>query len=234
MKLKSILFALLLPLVSFSQTYTNGTICSTIPITYNVITAHNGTTTNTLDLGDSLMTGNTIFEFYAIDRTILFLSGGTEIIADKDSVFSIDIFEQTILNPTDKSKRVKFGDYNLALTLKLGAFVILTKTNETSAISISAEDSAFELNGGLFVFEVSSNNVTYSSNGKFKTAVKGSIPIVEHLSTLLITKYKKVMELELSDQQFKKYNSLSTELLNSSNDVQFFIVRGKITGIYFK
>ena len=219
------------------STYTNGFIYSDHPIECRLVSAHNGTLTNQLEMGISYMTGNAILEFSPTNLTSIYLSGGILIIADGNSKFSIDIFEQEILNLSDTPRRAKFGNYNLAITISKGTVGILSVTNEYSAISLSAQDSAFQLSGGSFIFDVTTNSVVSYSHGNIKRILnQQKIEDTPKGAQLLINPRFNLTTTENyvpSNGQIKLYNELIEEL-NSSTNVEFFTIQGKLIGIWMK
>lgn len=224
--------------ISAQSTYTNGFIYTDYPIECHLVSAHNGTLTNYLEAGISYMTGNAILEFSPTNLTSIYLSGGIIILSDANSKFSIDIFEQEILNLSDTPRKAKFGNYNLAITIQEGTIAISSVTNDYSAISLSAQESAFQLSGGKFVFDVTTNGIVSYTKGNCKriftnhaidnTGKKGAEILIQRefqlTSTELYAPNKKQIEL---------YNKLVSSL-NISTNVEFIVIQGKLIGIWTK
>ena len=225
--------------IQAQTTYTNGYIYVDSPVECHLVSAHAGTLTNQLISGISYMTGNTLLEFEPSQLTTWYLSGGTIIIATANAKFSIDIFEQEILNLSDTPRRAKFGNYNLAITVQQGIVSILSETNEASAISLSAQESAFQLGGGKFVFDVSTNGIISYSSGDCKrifgttkpnnTNKKGAELLAQRGYQLTTTEI-----IQPSTAQLEMYNNLLLKLNDSIYSVDFFVMQGKLIGIWLK
>ena len=224
--------------VNAQSTYTNGFIYADHPIECRLISSHNGTLTNQLAAGLSYMTGNAILEFIPTNLTTLYLSGNITIIANANSKFTIDIFEQEISNLTDSPRKAKIGNYNLAITIENGIVAISSITNEYSAISLSAQESAFQLSGGQFVFDVNTNSVISYSQGNIKRILtQTKTDDTPKGAQLLINPRFKLTTTESyspSNIQVEMYNSLIDELNSSSTNVDFFVIQGKLIGIWMK
>ena len=222
--------------VAISQTYTNGSIYIDNSIECQAVTAHSGIITNRLIAETTYTTGNTVLLFSPTNLTKFYLSGNIYIIADANSQFSIDIFEQEINNLNATPRKATFGNYNLALTILSGRIAIESITNDSSAISLTAQDSAFQLNGGDFLFDVMTNTVVCYSTGNYKRIlthnspnlnVKGAELLMEHNVKVTTTE-----PFQPTPKQLDGYNIL-IQKLNDKN-VDFFVISGKLVGILTK
>jgi len=241
MKKLIILLTLTLSIIlsNAQPTYTNGFIYPDMPVICHLISPHGGTLTNNLEAGTSYMAGNALLEFTPTNLTTLYLSGGITIIANPNSKFSIDIFEQEILNLSDTPRKAKFGNYNLAVTITEGVVALSSITNEYSAISLSAQESAFQLSGGTFVFDVSTNGIVSYANGNCKRIFgtiksdnsnkKGAELLIQRGYQLTTTE-----TIQPNSSQMTLYNDLLVALNNDRTNVDFFVIQGKLIGIWSK
>jgi uncharacterized RmlC-like cupin family protein len=79
----------------------------------------------------------------------------------KDTKFSINNFNQEVLNLTDEPKRLRSGQHIFNATMQLGeAYFSFISTNEASSCIISTSIVDVELNSGKFYFIVENNDVT--------------------------------------------------------------------------
>ena len=223
--------------IAISQTYTNGSFYIDSSIECQAITPHSGIITNNLIAETTHMTGNTVLLFTSTNLAKFYLSGGIYIIADANSQFSIDIFEQEINNLNASPRKATFGNYNLALTIISGRVAIESVTNENSAISLTAQESAFQLNGGDFLFDVMTNTVVCYSTGNYKRIltthstpnlnVKCAELLMEHNVKLITTE-----TFQPTSNQLDVYNILIHKL--NDKNVEFFVIDGKLIGILTK
>jgi hypothetical protein len=243
----AIIAAIALTFSAHSADMTNGVFYVNNPTECHLIAPSGATTTNQLSAGTTYAVGEDLAELEITNKTDFYFSGGTMIEAEPDSVFSINLFDQEVLNIDSTPTRAEFGTQNLSLMLTKGEYSIIYPNNDTnSSITVSTPYSSYQLDGGKYYFHVSDKSViayvlegnmqVHDEKDRVSNTDKGKVamamPLVDPLSGIsdkIITSIK-----PLSPGEFAHLSAPVIAASKKSDDVQFFIVGHQVIGIKLK
>lgn len=201
--------------------------------------------TNHLGAGRTYMVGNTLLEMNVISQTLFYFAGGPIIEASSNAIFSINLFDQEVNNISETPRRAEFGNHTITLHFIKGSFsVIYSSSNPNSFMGVTTPFIGYQLNGGKYFFNITEkSSVVYVLDGmiqiqgdKKKNTSKGEVTFttpfedpVSGISDKVITSVK-----SLDQTNAVRFISPVTIAETKTNDVQFFIVNGRVIGIWMK
>jgi hypothetical protein len=246
-KLFSALFASIILIFSACADMTNGVFYINNPIECQLIVSSGVTSTNRLSSGTTYVVGEALVEFEVTNQTGFYFSDGTTIVAESASEFSINSFDQEVLNLESTPTRAEFGTHTLNIMLSKGEFsVICSNTDTNSSTMISTPYSAYQLNAGKYYFRVNDKSaVAYVLDGNMQVhddrdvitpADKGKISVAIQFINPLSGKGDKILSITKTATA-DEVAHLSPPILladTKADNVQFFIVGHRVIGIKVK
>lgn len=222
---------------------TNGVFYANSPVECHLIAQDGSSSTNRLVAGRTYMVGNAMAEMEITNVTDFYLGGVALIEAGTNSVFSLNLFDQEITNLDGNPSRAQLGTHNLSVMLNRGDFSVIYPPSTNSSFTISTPLTSYELNGGKYFFRVSDKSVVayviegnmlvHGDGKRVDKTEKGklalAIPFTDPSSGVtdkIISNIK-----SLSDQDSGRFTNPALEAEKKWNDVQFFIVNGRVFGI---
>lgn len=163
--MKTALLILMLSVMSLcSQVMTNGVF---VPVqtsgtpTYEVVSKGMKPNNNTVVIGKTYSVGRTVYSVITTNDTVTFhFSNGLTAKINTNSNFSVNDFQQEILNPTPTPVKAKFGVNMLTLTLLTGEGVfVYNGADSNSMCSVSTPFVDIELLKGKFYFSCNEKSV---------------------------------------------------------------------------
>ncbi len=247
-KLFSALFAYITLLISaHTADITNGVFYVSNPTECHLIAPSGAETTNRLSAGTTYAVGELLVEFVITNQTEFYFSSGTMIEVEAGSVFSINLFDQEVLNEDSTPCKAEFGTHNLNLMFSKGEYSVVYPNSDTnSSVTISSPYSSYQLNSGKYYFKVNDKSVVayvlegtmqvHGDKDKIDNTEKGKIavamPFVDPLSGIgdkIITSIK-----PLKADEVARLSAPVITAAKKTDNVQFFIVGHQVIGIRLK
>ena len=235
--MKTLILALLLfvssAITALGTEMTNGVFYANNPVECHLILQSGATTTNQLIAGKTYPVSDALVEFEVANETIYYLAGGPMIVANSNSVFSINMFDHEVNNLDLTPRKAEFGNHNISLTFMKGEFVVFyNNTNEYSSFSVMTPHTGREYASGRYVFVVGEEKTTVNIIEGATNAVKGKKKFTQ--SPMLNKSRTKTTTEPLTIEQSGKYTSIISDMEIKQNDVQFYIVNNQVVGIWMK
>lgn len=245
--LASILLFIATAMPSFGTDQTNGTFYIDKPVECHLIANNGSATTNKLTAGKTYMVSDVLLEMVSTEKTTFYFSGGLMVEASSDSVMSINLFDQEVNNLESQPRKAEFGTHNISLTFNKGEFcVVYPNTNAYSSLIINTPYSAYEVNNGKFFFRSSEKSVVayvlegmMQVHGDKKNADKTekgklamAIPFTDPASGVedkIVTSIK-----TLKQEETDRFASPVLVAERKYGNVQFFVINGRVIGVWVK
>lgn len=223
---------------------TNGVFYINNPIECHLIVPSGAISTNQLSAGATYVVGEALAEFVVTNQTAFYFSDGTMVQAERGSEFSINSFDQEVLNFESTPTRAKFGTHTLNVMLSKGEISVICSTTDTnSSTMISSPYSAYQLNKGKYYFHVNDKSVVaYISEGDMQVhdekdritpANKGKMSVAIQFVDPLSGRGDKILSITKTATE-DEVSHLSPPILSAetkADSVQFFIVGHHVLGI---
>lgn len=225
---------------------TNGVFYIDNSVECHVISQNGIITTNQYVGGKTYTVGNTMVELLVSNQTTFYFSGGPMIEVGTNSIFSITIFDQEVKNLDVTPRRAEFGSHNLSLTLDKGEFsIIYPNFDVNSLLTINTPFISYELNGGKYFIRLSDKSVvvyviegTMQVTGDKQTDKFGrgklamAVPFVDPSSGVedkIVTSIK-----SLKQEETNRFTSPVSNANKKWGNSQFFVIDGRIIGVWIK
>lgn len=245
MKKYIIVFLLFASVILCKSEMTNGVFYIDKSTECHFISQNGNTTTNQLTAGKTYMVESTLVELITTNQTTLFFSGGPTIGVGSNSVISVNLFDQEVNNLNAQPQKAELGTHNLNISLNKGEFCILYSNSLNSSFLVSTPFTSYELNNGKYFIRVSDKSViVYVLEGimnihgdkKMDKAEKGKISVAIPFGDPASGISDKIMTSVKAAQQEEVNRFSSPILLTEKNlgNVQFFVVNGRVVGIWMK
>ena len=224
---------------------TNGVFYADNPVECHLIAQSGVTITNQLGAGKTYMVENAIVEMSISNKTVFYFAGGPMIEVGPKSTFSINLFDQEVKNLKSSPRKAEFGNHNISLTFTMGEFSVIYLGNEYSSLVISTPFVSYLLNGGKYLIRLSDKSVIayvlegamqVHSDKKVDNTPKGSlavaIPFSDPASGVedrVVTSIK-----TLKAEETERFASPILLAEKKWADVQFFVIGGRVIGIWMK
>lgn len=239
----SVIFVVLTIFTSYSE-MTNGSFYVVGTSECRLISQSGPIATNVIINGKTYMVGNSLLEMTITNKTLFYFAGGPLVCATSNSTFTINTFDQEINNLDAQPRKPEFGSHNINISLDRGEyFIIYPNTNENSSFVINTPFTSYELRGGKYSIRISDKSaVVYVYDGfmnihgdkKLDKAEKGklsiAIPFSDPLSGVndkIITSVK-----PLKQEENDRFSSPIVNIDKQISDVQFFVIAGRIIGVW--
>jgi hypothetical protein len=233
---------------SVSGEFTNGAFCLDKNAESTFISQNSTPGMNRLELGKTYQVKDGVLEIKTLESTTFYFSGGFVFQASADSEFSVLSFDQNIENISSIPKLAKFGSHILSFQFTKGEYALLynNKGNENSTINISTAYSDFELQGGKYYFKLTGKSVLgYTLDGKMNVhGYKNKVKSVDLGEYALASPFrdndsgvddKFVLSIrKAKDTEAAKFSTLVLSVEPKLMDVEFFVIDGKVVGIWLK
>lgn len=205
------------------------------PVEAHSIVQNGATTTNYLAAGSTTIVGTTtLTELCPSEKTVVYLAGGPTIIADAESVLSINAFDMEVKNLTNQPSLASFGLHNISLTFSRGNFkVTYPKVKEGSSFSVASSIALYDLKDGNFFFQVTDEKslvyvldgmlIVHGDKNRTDAAKKGSKAITGQIDTEVATTTRPITSQESS--------TIATQAKDSAATVQFIVIDGRVRGV---
>jgi len=221
-KLISLIFAVCLPLMAFSQTNVNGVYLQNGKTTeVDTKSPHNENTTKV--------------------PVVLYFSNGLSTQIDTNSEFSIDEFVQVIYNTNSYPEKVKFGESSLTVSLNNGtAYFVYPENDTNSECLVSTPLVDVKLHKGSFYVVVTDNSVlviavdgscNVGSKKEEKQITPGSALLVVPNNIGILDSKISLNAQKIKPEVLNKLNTTIKQLSDVQNRVIFVRIDGKIIGI---
>lgn len=247
MDMKNFICFLFLVVATFilpASEFRGGVFCVDNSVECRNIQIDGTTTTNTIFMGKTVEMGESMLEIDTLNKTTFYFSGGPLIEVGTNSTLSINLFDRVVLNPNSIPRKAEFGGCNLSVKFDVGEYcVIYPNSDPNSSFTITTPYTAYEILNGKFYFRITDRSaIVYVIEGTMnvhgdkhinKTA-KGNlaiaVPFVDPASGLndkIVTSIKPVNQEDTS-----KFSDPVIQAEQKWNDVRFFIIEGKIIGVW--
>ena len=248
MNMKTFITFLFLVIITFAlpaSEFQRGVFCVDNTVECRNIQIDGTTTTNTVFMGKTVEVGESMLEIETPNKTTFYFSGGPLIETGTNSMLSINLFDREVINLDSIPRKAEFGRCNLSVKFEIGEYcVIYPNSDPNSSFTITTPYTAYEILNGKFYFRITDRSaIVYVIEGAMnvhgdkhinKTA-KGNlaiaVPFMDPASGLndkIVTSIKPVNQEDTS-----KFSDPVTLAEQKWNDVQFFIIYGKIIGVWF-
>ena len=226
---------------------TNGVFYVDTPLECHLVSQNGSVKTNNLSAGSTYMVGNILLEMNITNKTTFHFSGGPMIEIGPKSSFSINLFDQEVKNLDVPPRKADFGSHNLSVSFGVGEFVIIyPNQNLGSSMTISTPLISYQISGGKYLIRVSDKSViafpfegTIQMHGdkKVESVERGklavAIPFVDPTSGVedkIITSSPKM----LTPNELERFSLPTINAEKKWNNVQFFVINGRVIGIWMK
>lgn len=225
---------------------TNGVFYVDNPVDCQLIQQNGVTTTNTIVSGKTVTVGNSLMEITTGPKTLFYFAGGPLVEVSAKSSISVNLFDREVKNLKSMPRKAEFGTCNLSLMFNIGEYcVIYPNTDSNSSLTITTPYTSYEIQNGKFYFRVTDRSaIVYVLEGmmnvhgdkKVDKTAKGNlaiaVPFVDPASGLndkVVTSIKPVKQEETD-----KFTAPVILAEKKWADVQFFVLEGKVVGIWMK
>jgi hypothetical protein len=225
---------------------TNGVFCVDNPVECHFVKQNGSVATNQLISGKTYpVDNNVMLEMITSNKTVFYFAGGLLVETSPKSMFSINLFDQEVINLDVQPRKAEFGTHNISLYLNSGEFSIIYPVTNSSTLTISTPFTSYEMNGGKYFIRLSDKSVVvYVMEGamnvhgdkKIDKAEKGKLsvamPFIDPASGVndkVLTSIK-----SLKPDELQRFVSPIVTAEKSIDIIQFFVVNGQVIGIRMK
>jgi len=226
---------------------TDGVFYVDAPVECHLVSQNGNIATNHLSAGNTYMVGNVLLEMNITNKTTFHFSGGPMIDIAPKSAFSINLFDQEVKNLTVPPRKADFGSHNLSVSFGVGEYsVVYPNKNPGSMITVATPFITYQLSGGKYFFRVSDKSIivyvlegmmqVHGDKNKVDTTDKGklavAIPFTDPASGVedkIITSIK-----TLKPEEMERFSSPVLIAERKWGDVQFFVINGRVIGLWMK
>lgn len=245
MKKYIIVFLIFVSAILCKSEMTNGVFYIDKSTECHFISQNGMVATNQLIGGKTYMVESALVELITTNQTTLFFSGGPTIGVGSNSVISVNLFDQEVNNLNAQPRKAELGIHNLNINLSKGEFCILYPNSLNSSFLVSTPFTSYELNNGKYFIRVSDKSViVYVLEGamnihgdkKVDKAERGKISVAIPFGDPASGISDKIMTSVKAAQQ-EEVNRFSSPILATEKivgNVQFFVVNGRVVGIWMK
>lgn len=232
--------------LSSAAEMTNGVFYVDNPVECQLIQQNGAITTNTIVNGRTITVGNAMMEMTTGPKTLFYFAGGPLVEVSPKATISVNLFDREVKNLGSTPRKAEFGACNLSLKFDQGEYcVIYPNTDPNSSLTITTPYTAYEIQGGKFYFRITDRSaIVYVLEGmmnvhgdkKVDKTDKGklaiAVPFVDPASGLndkVVTSIKPVKQEET--------DKFATPIILAEKkwaDVQFFVLEGKVVGVWMK
>lgn len=232
--------------IALGAEMTNGVFYVDNPVSCHLVSQNGAVTTNDLVGGKTYMVGNTLLEMESTNKTVFYFSGGILIDVSAKAKLSVNLFDQEVKNLDVQPRKAEYGSHNLSLAFGQGEFsVIYPNKDPNSSLTITTPFTSYELQGGKYFFRVSDKSaIVYVLEGMMnvhgdkrvdkteKGRLAVAIPFTDPASGVedkIVTSIK-----TLKQEETERF---ATPILLAEKkwaDVQFFVINGRVIGVWTK
>jgi len=244
--MKALIFALMLSVTTLlGADMTNGVFYADSSVECHLISQNGATITNQLAAGKTYEVGNAIAEIVTTNKTTFYIAGGLMIEVAPKSTFSINLVDVEVKNLSEPPRKADFGSHNISLAMGVGEFSVIYLGNEYSSLSISTPFISYELGSGKYLFRITEkSSLAFIAEGSLivdgkkkdkstsKNSLSFAIPFNDPISGVKDKTLTSNRLLQPSESDVLQTSILSAE--KKYLDVQFFVVSGRVIGIYTK
>jgi hypothetical protein len=224
----------------------NGVVFVDNPVECRRIQQNGVVTTNVAITGQTIAIDDGILEMVTGPKTLFYFAGGPLVEASANTTLSVNLFERTVSNLSQTARTAVFADGNLSLKFEVGEYCVIYPTHAAgSAMTVTTPYTIYELKSGKYFFRITDKSaVVYVFEGtmnvhgdtRIDKTDKGNLAVAVPFSDAASGVDDKVVTSvkPLKPDEMERFALPIKMAQTKLEDVRFFIIEGKVTGVWLK